>query len=109
MRRTVDSPTTAVQNVGVDHGRTDIYVPQELLNGPDVVAILEYSYVAGTPIICLKIVYLTVYRPWPLRLSSSTSPFTSWERLVSATSRPSAVSTTTIPRPPKSATRRSGE
>jgi len=93
----MNSLTAAIQDMGIDHRGADISVPQDLLNGPDVVAILEYSDVAGTPIICLKIVYLTVYRPWPLRLSSSTSSFTSWERLMSATKRASAVSTTTMP------------
>jgi hypothetical protein len=30
-----------IQNMGVNHGRSHIPVPQELLHGPDVVAIFE--------------------------------------------------------------------
>jgi len=109
VHRASDSPPATVQDMGVNHSGRYIGMPEQLLNRPDVVAILEYSDVAGTPIICLKIAYLTVYRPWPFRFSSSTSSFTSWDRLMSATKRASAVSTTTIPRTPRSATRRSGE
>ena len=39
--RAVDSPTTAVQNVGVNHGRTDILVPEQLLDRPNIIAVLK--------------------------------------------------------------------
>src|SRR5713226_5405941 len=40
IRRTMNSLTAAIQDMGIDHRGTDISVAQELLNGPDVVAIL---------------------------------------------------------------------
>ena len=40
IRWAVDSPTTAVQNVGIDHGCTDILVPEQFLDRPNIIAVL---------------------------------------------------------------------
>jgi len=40
IRRAMNSLTAAIQDMGIDHRGTDIFVPQEFLNGPDVVAVL---------------------------------------------------------------------
>jgi hypothetical protein len=37
----MNSLTAAIQDMGIDHRGTDISVPQELLNGPDVVSIFQ--------------------------------------------------------------------
>ena len=39
--RAADGGGAAVQDVGVDHGRRDVAVAKELLDGADVVAILQ--------------------------------------------------------------------
>ena len=39
--RAADPSTTAAQDVGVDHGGADVAVPEELLDRPDVIAVLE--------------------------------------------------------------------
>ena len=69
--RTVDSPTTAVQNVAVNHGRTDILVPEQFLDRPNIIAVFQeddrlalgerspWDYSTSS----LLSVYLTVYRP----------------------------------------------
>jgi hypothetical protein len=36
-----DGEAATVQDVSVDHGRRHVLVPQQLLNGPDVVPVLE--------------------------------------------------------------------
>ena len=36
-----DSPPATVQDMGVNHGRTDIFVPEQFLNCADVVAIFQ--------------------------------------------------------------------
>jgi len=38
---TQDAAASAVEDMGVDHRRRDILVPQQLLHGPDVVAGLQ--------------------------------------------------------------------
>lgn len=40
IRGTADSSATAIHNVGVNHGRTDILVRQEFLDRPKIVAVL---------------------------------------------------------------------
>ena len=47
--RAVDSPTASVQDMGVNHRRAYILVAQQLLDGPDVVTILEEVGGKGTP------------------------------------------------------------
>jgi hypothetical protein len=39
--RTVHRPTASIQDVRVDHRRPHVAVPEQLLNGPDIVAVLE--------------------------------------------------------------------
>jgi hypothetical protein len=39
--RTANALTAAIQNVRVNHGRTNIAVPQKFLNGSNVIAIRE--------------------------------------------------------------------
>ena len=39
----MNSLTAAIQDMGIDHRGADISVPQELRNGPDVVAIVVYG------------------------------------------------------------------
>ena len=41
VRRAPHPATTAVQDVCVDHSRADVLVAEELLDGPDVVAVLQ--------------------------------------------------------------------
>ena len=41
IRRASDSSPATVQDVGVDHGCRDIGVPEQFLNRPDVVAVLQ--------------------------------------------------------------------
>ena len=41
IQRTRDAAAASVEDVAVDHGRADIFVPKELLNRPDVVAVFE--------------------------------------------------------------------
>jgi hypothetical protein len=41
VRRGADTTATSIEDVGVDHGRLDVGVAQELLDGPDVVAGVE--------------------------------------------------------------------
>ncbi len=41
VNRAADAFSTAVQNVGIDHGGLDIFMPQELLNGAIIVACLQ--------------------------------------------------------------------
>ena len=36
-----DSVSSAVEDVGVDHGGLDVFVAEELLYGPDIVTALE--------------------------------------------------------------------
>jgi hypothetical protein len=37
----MDTPAPAVEHMGVDHSRADVAVAEELLNGADVVTVLE--------------------------------------------------------------------
>src|ERR1019366_639557 len=39
--RAVHRPAASIQDVRVDHRRPHVAVPEQLLNGPDVVAVLE--------------------------------------------------------------------
>ena len=41
IRRTMNSLTAAIQDMGIDHRGADISVPQELLNGPGVVSVFQ--------------------------------------------------------------------
>jgi hypothetical protein len=41
IERTPYASPTALQHVRVDHGRTDVLVPQEFLHGPNIVPILQ--------------------------------------------------------------------
>lgn len=41
IKRANNSPSTAIQNMGINHGGFDIFVTQQLLDGADVVAILQ--------------------------------------------------------------------
>jgi hypothetical protein len=38
---TAHGHSTALQNVGVDHGRAHVLVPQKFLHGADIVAVLQ--------------------------------------------------------------------
>lgn len=38
---TLNASATAIQNVRVDHGRADIAVTEQLLYGPDIVAVFQ--------------------------------------------------------------------
>ncbi len=41
IRRALYPPASTVQDMSLDHGRSDILVPQKLLNGPDIIAIFK--------------------------------------------------------------------
>ena len=41
IQRAADSLATFVQYMRIDHGRTHILVPQQLLNCPDIIAALQ--------------------------------------------------------------------
>ena len=41
VERALDASETSIEDVGVDHGRADVFVSDELLDGSDVVAALE--------------------------------------------------------------------
>ena len=41
VRRTLDPATTPIEHVGVNHRRTDVFVPESYLHGPDVVPRFE--------------------------------------------------------------------
>lgn len=49
VRRAVHSTSASVQDMGIDHGRTDVLMPKELLDRPDVVAVLKEM---GGPALC---------------------------------------------------------
>ncbi len=49
IRRAPDGGPAAVQDVGVDHGRPPILMPQEFLICPDVVAVLQEVSGKGVP------------------------------------------------------------
>ena len=38
---TADTTSTSIQNMGVDHRRANVLVPQEFLHGADVVAVSQ--------------------------------------------------------------------
>lgn len=41
IERTANATSTAIEDMGVDHSRAHIGVPEQLLHGADVIAILE--------------------------------------------------------------------
>ena len=41
VERAADTLRATVENVSVDHGRADVFVPKEALDGADVIAVLE--------------------------------------------------------------------
>ena len=41
IQRAFDRQSAALEDVGVDHGGTDIFMAEEFLNGADVVPVLE--------------------------------------------------------------------
>jgi hypothetical protein len=41
VQRTADASGTSVEDVGVDHGGADVLVAEQLLDGPDIVAVFE--------------------------------------------------------------------
>jgi len=41
IKRANDSASTAIENMGVDHGGFDIFMAKEFLDGADVVAIFQ--------------------------------------------------------------------
>jgi len=42
-----DTSATPVQNMGINHGRGHVGMPQQLLNGPNILTLLEWSYPAS--------------------------------------------------------------
>jgi hypothetical protein len=40
IERTANTMSTFIQNVGINHGRFDIFMAQEFLNGADIVVVL---------------------------------------------------------------------
>ncbi len=57
--RAPDAPSAPVQDMGVDHGRLDVFVREQLLNGPDVVPVLQQvcreGMAEGWQVACLAI------------------------------------------------------
>ena len=49
VRRAAYAECTAIQDVGVDHGGADIMMPEKLLDGADVIAILQQMGGKGMP------------------------------------------------------------
>ena len=41
--RAVNAAPTTIQNVGINHGRAHILVPQKLLHGSDIIAVLQQT------------------------------------------------------------------
>ena len=50
--RTANETPPTVQDVGIDHGRADVLVPQEFLNRPDIGTLLEQTGSKRVPAQC---------------------------------------------------------
>lgn len=49
VQRTAHRQSAAVEDVGVDHRRLNLFVPQQILNGSDVVPVFEHVGREGVP------------------------------------------------------------
>ena len=72
VERAPDAPPALVQDVGIDHGRTHVAMPEQLLDRSDVVPGLEQMRREAVP---QRILTLPMNRP-PRSFTTVTIPFT---------------------------------